>query len=81
MILFNFYFFFTKPAQLRMNIYIQKEGTDFGPYSIEQVKELIQIVAFSQHHQAYHNGQYWIPIPQIPGMSAVSPGTVHISHR
>lgn len=43
-----------------MNIYIQKEGTDFGPYSIEQVKELIQIVAFSQHHQAYHNGQYWI---------------------
>ena len=56
-----------------MNIYIHKEGTNYGPYSIELVKEYVQQGSFSLEDQACHDGQNWIPVSQLPGMPQASP--------
>ena len=56
-----------------MNIYIHKEGTNYGPYSIEQVKEYVQQGSFTLQDQACHDGQNWIPVAQLPGVAPVSP--------
>ena len=56
-----------------MNIYIHKEGTNYGPYSIEQVKEYVQQGSFTLQDNACHDGQNWIPVAQLPGMAPVSP--------
>ena len=55
-----------------MNIYIHKEGTNYGPYSIEQVKEYVQQGSFTLQDNACHDGQNWIPVAQLPGMAPVS---------
>ena len=56
-----------------MNIYIHKDGTNYGPYSIEQVKEYLQQGSFTLQDNACHDGQNWIPVAQLPGMAPVSP--------
>ena len=56
-----------------MNIYIHKEGTNYGPYSIEQVKEYVLQGSFTLQDNACHDGQNWIPVAQLPGMAPVSP--------
>ena len=52
-----------------MNIYIHKDGTQYGPYSLEQVQQYIQQGAFTLQDQACHDGQNWIPLSQVPGIA------------
>ena len=49
-----------------MNIYIHKDGTQYGPYSLEQVQQYIQQGAFTLQDQACHDGQNWVPLSQVP---------------
>ena len=56
-----------------MNIYNHKEGTNYGPYSIVQVKEYVEQGSFTLQDNACHYGQNWIPIAQLPRMAPVSP--------
>ena len=51
-----------------MNIYIHKDGTQYGPYSLEQVQQYIQQGAFTLQDQACHDGQNWVPLPG-PGIA------------
>ena len=52
-----------------MNIYVHKDGTQYGPYTIEQVLQYIQQGAFTLQDQACHDGQNWVPLSQVPGLS------------
>ncbi len=52
-----------------MNIFVHKDGTQYGPYSIEQVQQYIQQGAFTLQDQACHDGQNWVPLSQVPGLT------------
>ena len=52
-----------------MNIYIFKNEQQFGPYSVEQLREYVQQGHFTLEDHACGDGQNWIPLSQIPGFA------------
>jgi hypothetical protein len=58
-----------------MNIYVHKDGTQYGPYTLEQIQQYIQQGSFTLEDQACHDGQNWVPVAQVPGIApaATSP--------
>ena len=58
-----------------MNIYVHKDGTQYGPYSLEQLQQYLQQGSFTLEDQACHDGQNWVSVGQIPGIAqaATSP--------
>ena len=58
-----------------MNIYVHKDGTQYGPYILEQLQEYIQQGSFTLQDLACHDGQNWVPVAQVPGIApaATSP--------
>ena len=58
-----------------MNIYVHKDGTQYGPYTLEQLQEYIQQGSFTLQDLACHDGQNWVPVAQVPGiaLAATSP--------
>ena len=58
-----------------MNIYVHKDGTQYGPYTLEQLQEYIQQGSFTLQDLACHDGQNWVPVAQVPGIApaATSP--------
>ena len=52
-----------------MNIYIFKNEQQFGPYSVEQLREYVQQGHFTLEDYACGDGQNWIPLSQIPGFA------------
>ena len=52
-----------------MNIYVHKDGTQYGPYSPEQIQQYLQQGAFTLQDQACYDGQNWVPISQVPGLN------------
>tara|TARA_B100000035_G_scaffold131448_1_gene111719 strand:- start:2853 stop:5012 length:2160 start_codon:yes stop_codon:yes gene_type:complete len=58
-----------------MNIYIHKDGTQYGPYTLEQLQEYIQQGSFTLQDLACHDGQNWVPVGEVPGIApaATSP--------
>ena len=56
-----------------MNIYIHKDGTQYGPYTLEQVNEYLQQGSFTPQDQACHDGQNWTPLSQVPGITQPVP--------
>jgi len=52
-----------------MNIYIHKDGQQYGPYTTVQLREYITQGSFSLEDQACHDGQNWVPLSQVPGLS------------
>ncbi len=58
-----------------MNIYIFKNEQQYGPYSVEQLREFVQQGHFTLEDYACGDGRNWIPLSQIPGFaSQVSAG-------
>ena len=55
-----------------MNIYIHKDGTQYGPYTLDQLQEYVQQGSFTMEDLACHDGQNWIPVAQIPGIASAS---------
>jgi hypothetical protein len=53
-----------------MNIYVHKDGTQYGPYSLEQIQQYIQQGTFTLQDLACHDGQNWVSLSQLPGLSA-----------
>ena len=52
-----------------MNVYIHKDGQQYGPYTTVQLREYITQGSFSLEDQACHDGQNWVPLSQVPGLS------------
>ncbi|MBT7404868.1 MAG: DUF4339 domain-containing protein, partial [Opitutae bacterium] len=55
-----------------MKIYVHKEGKNYGPYSVSQVKEYLQTKNFDRNDLACHDGTHWIKLSQVPGMEEKS---------
>ena len=52
-----------------MNIYVHKDGTQYGPYTLEQLQQYLQQGSFTLQDQACHDGQNWVTIAQVPGIA------------
>ena len=52
-----------------MNIYVHKDGTQYGPYTLEQMQQYVQKGSFTVQDQACYDGQNWVTVAQVPGIS------------
>ena len=51
-----------------MNIFIHRDGTQYGPYTLEQLKQYVQQGSFSLQDLACYDGQNWVSVGQVPGI-------------
>ena len=52
-----------------MQIYVNKGGRQYGPYTVEQLREYIQQGSFSPHDLACFDGQNWVKVTDVPGLT------------
>ena len=65
-------------SSLSMNIYIFKNEQQYGPYTVEQLREYVQQGHFTLEDYACGDGQNWIPLSQNPGFASQVPaGQTH----
>ncbi len=50
-----------------MQIYVHLGGKNYGPYSIEQIRQYVQAGNFTVDQQACYDGKNWIRISDLPG--------------
>jgi hypothetical protein len=51
-----------------MEVYISKEGEQQGPYSVEQLDELLQAEAITGDDLYWYEGcEDWLPLSEFPG--------------
>ena len=55
-----------------MQIHIHKNGKNYGPFSVEQVRGYLQAGNFSSVDHACHDGANWIKLSQVPGVAPAS---------
>lgn len=55
-----------------MQIHIHKNGKNYGPFSVEQVRRYLQAGNFSSEDHACHDGANWIKLSQVPGVAPAS---------
>lgn len=53
-----------------MQVYVSKSGGQHGPFSVEQLRQLVQQGHFATTDHACCDGQNWITIGQVPGLAA-----------
>lgn len=51
-----------------MKIYVHREGENYGPYSVSQLKEYLQARNFIEDDLACHDGANWVKLSQVPGI-------------
>ena len=64
-----------------MNIYIHKDGQQYGPFTLDQLREYVSQGSFSQEDLACYDGQNWVAIAQIPGFAQTQPVAAQDRHR
>lgn len=52
-----------------MHIHIHKNGQNYGPFSIEQVRKYLKAGNFSSDDHGCHDGTNWVKLSQVPGIS------------
>ena len=50
-----------------MQIYVHISGKNYGPYSIDQLREYVSKGSFKSDSQACYDGKNWVKISDIPG--------------
>ena len=51
-----------------MNIYIHKDGNNYGPYSVSQLREFLAARNFEGNDLACYDGVNWIKLSEVPGI-------------
>ena len=52
-----------------MQIHINRDGQDFGPYTLEQVNQYLQEGSIVATDMAWHEGMPdWMPLPKVQGV-------------
>lgn len=52
-----------------MQIHINRDGQDFGPYSLDQVHQYLQDGSIVASDMAWYDGAPdWMPLPKVPGV-------------
>ena len=59
-----------------MQIHIHKDGKNYGPYPLEQVRQYLKAGNFSGNDLACHDGANWIKLSQVPGITPTKPKPV-----
>ena len=49
--------------------YVGKDGQQYGPYTVEQLREYVQQGNFTSADHACYDGQNWVTIAQVPGVA------------
>ena len=52
-----------------MQIYVHKDGQQYGPYTIEQLREYVQLGQLTTADHACFDGQNWVTVAQVPGLA------------
>ena len=65
-----------------MQVYVNKGGQQFGPFTVEQLRQYVRQGNFTTSDHACHDGQNWITVAQVPGFAAtVQSGSAKPSSR
>jgi hypothetical protein len=56
-----------------MQVYVNKNGQQYGPFTVEQLRQYVQQGNFTTADHACCDGQNWITIDQVPGFAAEVP--------
>ena len=51
-----------------MNIYVHKDGNNYGPYSVSQLREFLKTRNFEGNDLACYDGVNWVKSSQVPGI-------------
>ena len=51
-----------------MQVYVHLAGKNYGPYSVDQLRQYVQAGNFSADHHACYDGTNWVKIKDVPGL-------------
>ena len=52
-----------------MKVYVHKDGQQYGPFTVEQLRQYVRQGNFTTGDHACHDGQNWVTIAQVPGFA------------
>ena len=52
-----------------MQVYVSKNDTQYGPYSLEQLRKYVKAGNFTTADMACFDGQNWVTIAEVPGFA------------
>ena len=52
-----------------MQVYVSKDGQQYGPYTTEQLRDCVQQGNFTEGDHACHDGQNWVTVAEVPGFA------------
>ena len=52
-----------------MHVYVNKDGQQFGPYTVEQLRMYVQQGNFTTADLACCDGQNWVKVAEVPGFA------------
>ena len=52
-----------------MKVYIHRDGKNFGPYSVAQLREYLKAKNFTEDDLACYDGANWVKLSLVPGIS------------
>jgi len=52
-----------------MKVYVHKDGKQYGPYPIEQLRKYVEAGNFTLEDLACHDGQNWVKVGKVPGFA------------
>ena len=52
-----------------MQVYVHFDGKNHGPYSVDQLRQYLKAGTFKEDHLACYDGQNWVKIRDVPGVS------------
>ena len=51
-----------------MEIYVRKDGQEYGPYTLDELRYHVLTGNCSANDSASHDGENWMTISQVPGL-------------
>ena len=55
-----------------MQIYVHISGKNYGPYTLDQLREYVSKGSIENDSQACYDGKNWVTISDIPGFAKVA---------
>ena len=52
-----------------MRVYVTKGGKNYGPYTVDQLKQYLEARNFDRNDWACHDGKNWVRLSEVPGLS------------
>ena len=55
-----------------MQVYVHISGKNYGPYTVDQLREYVSKGSIKNDSQACYDGKNWVTISDIPGFVKVA---------